>query len=185
MIEITAKAYEKTYRMLMKQQQHRTISLAAASSVTFLGLVSQGKLRLVTTRLGIVYDIRAQPYAVFRETTRGEVSGQPTTLVVGFRLKLIGANALLHWLFQRFCILTTPFWSGLSGFRIKLWMINPLSKDYLGIYDWRGREEARTYLDYLLPILRFFSVRGTVWHETLDDCELDAFLATHRLPDMH
>jgi hypothetical protein len=56
-------------------------------------------------------------------------------------------------------------------------MVNPRTKDYGGIYDWRGSRPAQKYLDYLLPILRFFSVKGSVGAERLDRVRLDTYLA--------
>ena len=50
----------------------------------------------------------------------------PNVLVVGFQLKVIGAHPIPHWIFQRCCLLTTPFWSGLPGFSVKLWMVDPV-----------------------------------------------------------
>jgi hypothetical protein len=84
--------------------------------------------------------------------------------------------ALPHWLFQRLCILTTPFWSGFPGFRVKLWMVETETKDYLGIYDWDGEEDARTYAEALARVLRAVSVSGSVWYEMHGGQELEPFL---------
>lgn len=154
-------------------------STAMRSAVRFCGMIPKHELHLKWGRVGDDYEINSATYRIFRETERRVTYGEPVVLVVGFRLRLIGSNAVLHWLFQRLCILTTPFWSGMKGFRVKLWMVNPATKDYLGIYDWRGRVKAQNYLDYLLPILRFCSVNGTVWAKKLDNQELEKYLAKH------
>lgn len=54
-------------------------------------------------------------------------------LVVGFHHRPLGVRPFPHWLFQRACVLTTPFWSGFRGFRGKLWLVNPETKTYLDI----------------------------------------------------
>src|SRR5262249_6482623 len=111
--------------------------LALQSARTFANLGGRHALRLRHARLGELYDLGARgEFGVFRETVRtGAGHDQPVVLVVGFRLKVIGSNPAAHWLFQRCCILTTPFWSGFRGFRVKLWMVDPVTKNYLGIYD--------------------------------------------------
>ncbi|MFA5134535.1 MAG: hypothetical protein WC505_01970 [Patescibacteria group bacterium] len=135
-------------------------------------------LRLRRGRIGRMYDIKnASAYSVFRETAnKNPLDGQPTVLVVGFRLKLAGQMSLLHWLFQRVCIVTTPFWSGLPGFGVKLWMVDPAGKKYLGVYEWHGTERAQAYVRFLLPVLNFFSVHGSVWHRMHENTRLEAYL---------
>src|SRR5688500_17051137 len=102
----------------------RTIACIAAGSVLrFLPLPPHRSLRRPPERLGaslLVDDGRT--YQVFRETVSDAVpAASPTVLVVGFQLKLVHAFRLPHWVFQRCCLLTTPFWSGLPGFSVKLW----------------------------------------------------------------
>ncbi|HSX16072.1 MAG TPA: hypothetical protein VLF40_04740 [Candidatus Saccharimonadales bacterium] len=152
----------------------RSLPAAGRSAVVFLGMA--GSLRLRHERLGMYYAAQGGKYVVFRETERAAARGEPVVLVVGFRLKLIRSSRLLHWLFQRVCILTTPFWSGLPGFRTKLWLVDPATKNYLGIYDWRGEPQAQGYLDFLLPVLRFFSTGGSVWAQQFPATALDGYL---------
>ncbi len=135
-------------------------------------------LRLKRDRLGKIVDLdQAGSFVVFRETKRlhRDVT-EPTVLVIGFRLKLIDSNVFMHWLFQRICILTTPFWSGLSGLKTKLWMVDPNAKNYLGIYEWQGRKNAQQYIGFLIPILRIFSINHTIWHKYYYKTRLENFL---------
>ncbi|HET7320350.1 MAG TPA: hypothetical protein VFI84_02045 [Candidatus Saccharimonadales bacterium] len=157
------------------------VKASLVSFLRYVGLVLQGSLRLNHDRVGQLYSIEKASYAIFRETEQPKAKGQTVILVIGFRLKFIRSNPLLHWLFQRVCILTTPFWSGMQGFKVKLWMVNPATKDYLGIYDWRGKRQAQAYLDYLLPILNFCSVKGSVWATQLHGQEFETYLANQRL----
>lgn len=133
----------------------------------YLRLVFRGKLRLQRVHLGKMYKIEnAGTFKVFRDTFGNDgAAGQPVVLVVGFRLKVIRSISFLHGLFQRVCILTTPFWSGFKGFRIKLWLVDPQTKDYLGIYKWTGEVNAKTYADNLSNILRPLSVKNSVWYK--------------------
>ena len=158
--------------------------LAASSVVRFLTLVSRRSLLRSRDRLGAVYRIDGRGhYRVFRETVRRDAPGGPEcVLVVGFRLRGIGRNALLHALFERVCIVTTPFWSGFAGFSTKLWLVDPDDRSYLGIYRWYGEAEARTYIGALVPVLELVSDPADVWYELHVDAGLEPFLASAREP---
>lgn len=155
--------------------------MAASSARRFLALVRQGNLRRPPERLGQTFRVDdGHGYRIFRETVSDAApDGSPVVLVVGFQLKLIRAFRLPHWVFQRCCLLTTPFWSGLPGFAVKLWMIDPETKRYLGIYDWRGAEHAQRYVDALTQVLRALSTTGSVWYRLVPNAELAPYLAAH------
>jgi hypothetical protein len=156
--------------------------LAAASTLRFLRLAATRRLRLRRDRLGQSYRIdRGGTYAIFRETVSDDgTAGGRVVLVIGFRLRFLRSWRLPHWLFQCVCILTTPFWSGFRGFRVKLWMVDPRTKNYLGIYDWAGLKQAQTYVNALARVLRPLSTRGSVWYELYPDQELEPYLRAHR-----
>lgn len=150
---------------------------AIRSSARWVVLSWKRNIYLHRDKIGKTIAMHRQNYVVFRETAvRTPTGGTPVVLVVGFRLLGIRSNTILHWVFQRICILTTPGWSGMPGFQTKLWLVNPKSKDYLGIYTWRGEDQSQAYITYLLPVLRICSVKGTVWYERVVGQELDQFL---------
>ena len=150
----------------------RAPARACSSVGAFARLVASGELRL--GRSYMLCDGRR--YRVFRETVR-RLEDEPRTVIeVGFRLRLIGAAPAPHWLFQRLCILTTPFWSGFPGFATKLWMVDPETLGYAGIYAWDSAESARDYPAVLLPVLRAVSVRGSVFAEVRPERGLEEFL---------
>ncbi|MFH0853835.1 MAG: hypothetical protein V1853_05565 [bacterium] len=135
-------------------------------------------MRLRKTRwIGLYNAENRGKFKVFRETiSRRRLPDPPVVIVVGFRLKLAGTNPLLHWLFQGACIVTTPFWSGLKGYRVKLWLVDPATKNYLGIYDWQGQANAENYIDFLLPILKCFSIPNSVWYKIYTNQKIEAYL---------
>lgn len=159
----------------MKNSRRASIALRSALQYLFIEF---RKLKLRNERSGSQYKIEnAGTYAVFRETvSKRNNDSQPAVLVVGFRLKLAGSNRSLHWLFQHVCIITTPFWCGLKGFNTKLWMVDQQTKNYMGIYQWTGERNARRYIDFLIPILQFFSVKKSIWFRRYPDTSLDAYL---------
>lgn len=151
--------------------------LVLSSVVRFPLLLAGRRLRLRRERLGHGFGLcDGNLYRVFRETVRPLPSEQRTVIEVGFRLRLIRSAAGPHFLFQRLCILTTPFWSGFEGFGTKLWMVDPATRGYAGIYQWGAAADARAYLRVLLPVLRAVSVAGSVFHELHPDAELEEFL---------
>jgi hypothetical protein len=154
------------------------VQLAASSGVRFVPLAATRALRLRRDRLGQAYRIdQGGDYQVFRETVSNAYDpSHRVVLVVGFRLRAIRDWPLPHWLFQRLCILTTPFWSGFRGFRVKLWMVDPVTKSYLGIYDWEEADRARTYLAALTRVLRPLSTPGSVFATLYPNQALEPFL---------
>lgn len=158
------------------------VNQAGKSVIRYATTVSH-HLSLKHNRTRSLYDIPPYgQYAIFRETVSNLDYDEPSVvLVFGFRLKLIGSHMVFHWLFQRICILTTPFWSGFRGFRVKLWMVDPTTKNYLGIYEWRGENNAKAYVEFLTPILNLFSSKNTTWHQVYPDQDFETFLTEHKL----
>ena len=157
-----------------------TLTIATGSAKRFVPLMMHHELHADRRAVGHLYVIDGQPYRIFRATEKYSTDGNIEILVIGFRLRLIRSSKLLHWLFQRICIITTPFWSGMPGFKTKLWMVSD-TQDYLGIYDWRGDAESRGYLRFLLPVLRLFSVSNSVWTRRFNNITLPDYLSVHEL----
>lgn len=151
---------------------------ALQSLGNFLSLYTKGLLRLKKERLGHFIPVQERGnFRVFRETINiHPIQEPPVIIVVGFRLKNINNNSFFHFLFERVCIITTPFWSGMQGFYIKLWMVDSASKNYAGIYEWRGEKNARSYISMLIPVLQFFSVNNSIWYSLYMGETLNVFL---------
>jgi hypothetical protein len=113
---------------------------------------------------------------VFRETAAGAGSGQPSLLVVEFRLRALGSNPYLHALFRAESWLNTFLFAGFPGFHRKLWLATPGNGAYRGVYDWDGPDDAVRYAERLVRVLRLFSVPGTVRYHVVPGVRLDAFL---------
>jgi hypothetical protein len=159
--------------------------LALDSARHFFSLARHGSLRRPPQRLGQAYLVEDdRSYQIFRETRSDAAPAEaPNVLVVGFQLKVLGEHSVPHWIFQRCCLLTTPFWSGLPGFSVKLWMVDPESKRYLGIYDWRGLASTQAYVDALVRVLRPLSTADSVWYRIVSDRSLDSYLSDHAAPE--
>jgi len=168
---------------MAKKTRPSTFKLAVLSSLQFIRLLTWRTIHLHRDRLGREYNIHhggKTNYSVFRETeSRDGTPDLLAVLVVGFRLRFIGSNPLFHWMFQRICIISTPIWSGFHGLRTKLWMVDPESKNYLGIYEWAGDQNALAYAEWLTQILRPLSTRGSVWYEVRSNESLANYLEAH------
>ena len=55
-------------------------------------------------------------------------------------------------------------------------MVDPTTRDYLGIYDWSGKANAQNYVDALVRVLRPLSTKGSVWYRIDDDEPFERFL---------
>jgi hypothetical protein len=121
-------------------------------------------------------------YIPFRHTVLlAEPTGAvtPTVLHPRFRLRGLGrSDSFRHRMFRRCCIVTTPFFVGVDGFRSKLWMYDPATGDYAGLYDWDDPTSARAYADGLSAVLRLLSVPGSVSYELVAGEDVATYLAT-------
>jgi hypothetical protein len=135
------------------------------------------------TRLGTAVRLDSGGvFAVFRETTfAGLPIERPAVLAVRFHLRATRPRQhRLHRLFQRVCIITTPFFVRTPGYRTKLWAYDAQTGDYAGVYQWDGADRAEAYAHSLVPILRALSRRGSVSYRVYADERLDDHLAAHR-----
>jgi len=138
------------------------------NSITyFLRLVFSWSLHIGKQHLWEKYTVNdGKTYTVFRETISDKEYGEKeVTLIIGFRLRLIGNSSLFHWLFQHLCVLDTPIWVGFPGFKTKFWMVEPDAKDYLGLYRYQGKDNAKKYAEYICAVLRPVSTDGSVWYK--------------------
>jgi hypothetical protein len=119
-------------------------------------------------------------FSVFRQTTcDGEVPGGDVTLAVWFHLRYLPPGARFRrWLFERESILNTILYAGAPGYRIKLWMVDPATCDYAGLYAWHGAEAAERYGRYICTILRPLSEPGSVGFELIGDRTLADYVAS-------
>jgi len=124
-------------------------------------------------------------YVPFRNTRKAEAAWStdqpPAVLVPRFHLELLRpGRPRLHALFRVVCILTTPFFVGVPGFRSKLWMVDPATGDFAGLYEWDDLATARAYAEGLAKVLRLLSTPGSVSYELVEGVDLDGYLGDGR-----
>jgi hypothetical protein len=157
-----------------------TVGAFARSAIATGRLLVTGRLvspkRLLGRRLGFADQTTS---FVFSETAiRDGDPRDPAVLVVQFRLRALGRSRLLHAVFRRECILHTPLFAGFPGFWSKLWISDPATGTYRGLYEWDGAEPAVDYADHLVRLLTPLSTRGSVrYHVTPGIRRKDLFRA--------
>lgn len=120
-------------------------------------------------------------YVPFRNTRKDEAAWStdhpPVTLQPRFHLEVLRpGRRRLHSLFRVVCIVTTPFFVGLRGFRSKLWMVDPVTGDFAGLYEWDDLATAQAYAEGLAKVLRLLSTPGSVSYELTERVDLDDYL---------
>ena len=163
----------------------QVIRTALASTVRTPGAARRHELRWTGDHLGDrIVGPDGRTYIVFRDTGRVpphepvDIQSEPAVVVAGFRFAWLGrAGSWRHRLFLRVCIVTVPLFSGLAGYRRKLWLAEDGGDRYLGIYEWAGASAADEYVWALLPILRLLAVKGSVFGHVIADRTVDEHLA--------
>jgi hypothetical protein len=140
------------------------------------------RIRLRTQRVGRPLTMSdGHVFVPFRETvaTAPRRAGvTPAVLHPRFRLRGMGRpGSLRNRIFRRLCIVTTPFFVGLDGFRSKLWMYDPATDVYAGLYDWDDPAAASAYATGLCRVLRLVSKPGSVSSELVGDLDVDTYLS--------
>jgi hypothetical protein len=156
---------------------------AARCFARVVALLFERRLHLHQRRLG---DVVALPdgrrFEVFRESSCDTEAAEPVMLAVWFRLRAIPPGARIRrWLFERACIVNTMLFAGCDGFVVKLWMVDPSTSDYAGLYTWRSAPEAARYGRYITGILRPWCVRASVGYEVFERMTVDDYLREEQL----
>ncbi|MEZ5406629.1 MAG: hypothetical protein R2761_01305 [Acidimicrobiales bacterium] len=120
---------------------------------------------------------------VYRESVcTAPRSGEPCLLVVSFKLRLIGVNPMGHAAFRAESLLNTPLFAGFPGFRSKLWLTDPDTGMYRGVYEWDGPAQARSYAETLCRLLRLVSVPGTLRYHVAEGVTPAEIISRASLP---
>ena len=137
------------------------------------------------TGFGPKVPTRARParrtYVPFRHTRRSEEGWShahpPAVIQPRFHLEPLPPRwHRLHALFRVVCILTTPFFVGLPGFRSKLWMVDPATGDFAGLYEWDDAATARAYAEGMAWVLRLISAPGSGSYELVEGTTVAEYL---------
>ena len=161
----------------------------------WLGSFPKAISDLATRRTRCFRNLLGQPlrmadgrrYVPFRHTRKATAEwsnrSEPAVLQPRFHLRCMGPRRrVLHALFRVVCIITTPFFVGLPGFRSKLWMVDKATGDFAGLYEWDDGPTAQAYAEGLCKVLNALSEPGSVGYELTTGVTVDDYLGstTHR-----
>jgi hypothetical protein len=172
---------------------HFTSRLEASSAVgtqaalcawRTVGLLARRQLHLRHEQIGATVAIPdGRTFLVFRESSRDSETGSAVTLAVWFHLRGIpGGSRIRRFLFERACLVNTILFAGFAGYQVKLWMVDPVTSDYAGLYSWGTAEQAEQYARYIVRVLAPLSRTGSVGYEILPGISLSTYLAHQKSP---
>jgi hypothetical protein len=72
----------------------------------------------------------------------------------------------------------TLLFAGFEGYLLKLWMVDPATSDYAGLYSWSSANLAENYGRYITALLAPLSVPGSVGFQVLAESSLEEYLAS-------
>ena len=156
----------------------------ARCAVRTCALLARGHLHLDRTHINATAVIpQARAYTIFRESRCDVAYAEASvTLAVWFTLRFVpeGARAR-RWLFERESICNTLLFAGCEGYVRKLWMVDPRTSEYAGLYTWAGASSAERYGRYITSILRPLSAPGSCGHAVIDDVTVDGCISAGRM----
>lgn len=104
-----------------------------------------GRLHFPKGRVGQTLTMEdGQDFLIFREAVVEPGRKQPQEPGAVFRVRFHVANMTPEQN-KRFSLIPIPFFTGLPGFRRKLWMLNEKTGDFQGIYRWDTVRDAQNY----------------------------------------
>ena len=125
-----------------------------------------GRFRFPAKRVGETIAVNgAGEFTIFREMIKKPRRESPTPgAEFRARFHVTGMSPRANRLFS---LLPIPFFSGLPGFRSKLWLVNK-EGDFMGIYEWDTEEEASFYSrSFAAEFMSRRSVPGSVTFQVL------------------
>jgi len=102
----------------------------------------RGRFHFPKERIGEVIEYEGQSFTIFRQMLVDTESNAQPPAVFKVRFHVRDMSPGQNKIFSRFMI---PFFSGLPGFRSKLWLLNEETGDNMGIYEWATPEDAAFY----------------------------------------
>jgi len=103
----------------------------------------QGRVHFPKGRVGTIVTLDDGEWRVFRELVIDAPPGTPPAeAIFRPRFHVRGMSPKIN---QWFSWLPIPFFAGLPGFRRKLWLVDPVSGDFSGYYEWQKPGDADTY----------------------------------------
>jgi hypothetical protein len=127
----------------------------------FWKAVFQARVRFPSGRVGTNILLDDGKWMVLRELvfTSRDVSSDPK-IIFRPRFHVKGMSPKIN---EWFSWLPIPFFAGLPGFRRKLWLLDPVSGDFSGYYEWQTADDANNYAhSFAMRFMTARSIPGSV-----------------------
>ncbi|MEZ4518151.1 MAG: hypothetical protein R3C44_15465 [Chloroflexota bacterium] len=101
-----------------------------------------GRYHFPKERIGEHMEVDGQDFTIFRQMFVDAEDTADPEVVFKVRFHVENMSPDINKIFSLF---TIPFFSGLPGFRSKLWLLDETTGDNMGIYEWATAEDAEFY----------------------------------------
>jgi hypothetical protein len=129
------------------------------SLLQFLRYSFSGRIRFPTDRIGETIALDdGLAWRIFRQVVIEPGPHQPRNPGAVFRARF-HLRSMSFAANKRFSLLPIPFFTGLPGFRSKLWLYNEITGDNQGYYEWDTIADAENYRDSFAA--KFMARRST------------------------
>ena len=138
----------------------------ASSLVSYLAATVRGRVHFPRARIGKAARTKWGDPRVLKEIVVDRPgSGEPgAAFMVRFRVAGMSPRANMAFL-----NLPIPFFAGLPGFRSKLWLYDPGTGYFEGLYEWDTVEDARAYAgSFAARFMKRRSVPGSAEYAIFD-----------------
>jgi hypothetical protein len=120
-------------------------------------------------------------FVVYRETVHRSAVNEASDdgVVLVFRMRVTDPTArgpFRDVLFDPVANVATPFFSGMPGFRRKLWLAGERPGAFLELYEWETEADANRFVNVLQTLLVPVDHAGTVSFEVLPYDSVEAYV---------
>ena len=135
--------------------QHNPLSSFCRANLNLL----LGRYHFPKGRIGeTIVEENGQKFTIFREMFVDAPPKESRAPEAVFKVRFHVAK-MSPRLNKVFSLFTIPLFSGLPGFRSKLWLLDEQTGDFMGIYEWATLKDAEFYSQSFA--FRFMSGRST------------------------
>ena len=154
------------------------LAIETRCAISTLGLIARRKLAqpndLVKSQIEFADGSISR---IYRETTLLDLETTPQVmLAVRFRLRFIGSSRLGHALFRFESLFNTLLFAAHRGFHSKLWLTDPTTDYYRGIYEWEDEVAAIEYAETLRIVLAPWVETGSLTYQIMSGVSRPDFL---------
>ena len=137
-----------------------------ASLARYIACRLTGKVRFPGGRVGKMISFEGRAYEIVKEIEIVRPEAGETEAIFTVKFHLANMSPAANKIFLN---LPVPFFAGLPGFRHKLWLYDPETGDFRGLYRWQTADDAEKYANsFAVRFMKGRSVPGSVSYKIID-----------------